>query len=310
MGEDDGLAGLGDFLPQLHVFELRTHRQRHVRDESPGRGGPYEYPPPAGSVAAREVERDVRARVLYILVALRDLVARQRRPAARAVRQHLVSAAETAATKQRRNRPPYAFDVLIRVGDVRIGVVEPISDALAHRFPVGLVAPDALATHLVESLDSDLLDLLLGGAHAELGLDALFDLDLHRQAVRVPSGFARHVEAAHGAVPAEQILDGPREDVVDARPSVGGRRAFEENELRLLVRLRLGLLEELLLFPEAEHFVFQVVGRAIGRERPEPPALRVSARRCRNGADGGELSGGPAEIADRFGRPEGAATAA
>ena len=67
-----------------------------------------------------------------------------------------------------------------------------------------------------------------------LGVDAqLFaDLDLDRQAVRVPAGFALAEVAAHRLVAREEVLDRPRQAVAGVRHAVGRRRAFVEDELR------------------------------------------------------------------------------
>src|SRR5437773_5634091 len=123
-------------------------------------------------------------------------------------------------------------------------VIEPVADARAQPLPVATVCEDALATQPIELGDTERLDLLLA-ADAEL----LLDLDLDRKPVRVPSGLAGHAIAFHRAVPAEEILDRPREDVMDARPSVRGRRAFKEHERRSVRVLFERLAKETFLLP-------------------------------------------------------------
>ncbi len=223
-------------------------------------------------------------------------MARESRPAASAVRQHLVAAVQASATEHRGQRPPDALDVIVGVGDVRIAVVEPVPDPLAQLFPVGSVAPHALPAHLVEPLDADRLDLVLRRPNAEVLLDFLLDFDLDREAVGIPAGFAGDVIAPHRAVPAEEILHRSREHVVDAGSAVGGGRAFEEDELGLPLRLCEGLLEKILLFPAREHFLLEFVGRAIGRQQAEASALLVSPRRGRHGADRGHSLFDPEEL--------------
>ena len=56
------------------------------------------------------------------------------------------------------------------------------------------------------------------------------DLDLDRQAVRVPAGFAFDQLAAHGLVAREEVFDGPRQAVARVRQAVGGGGAFVEDE--------------------------------------------------------------------------------
>src|SRR5207237_530775 len=113
------------------------------------------------------------------------------------------------SSEHRRERPPHALDVIVRVGDVRVAVVQPIADALTQLLPVGAIAPDTFAAHFVEALDTNLLDLLLCRANSEIGLDSFLDFDFDRKAVRVPASFARHVIATHRTVPAEEILHRP-----------------------------------------------------------------------------------------------------
>src|SRR5690606_35511480 len=95
-----------------------------------------------------------------------------------------------------------------------------------------------LPAHLVEARHADLLDLSLAADP-----EPLLRLDLHRQPVRVPPGDARDMTPAHRLVAADQILDRATDDVMNARPAVRRRRAFEEDE-RLTTRRRLEGPEE------------------------------------------------------------------
>jgi hypothetical protein len=63
------------------------------------------------------------------------------------------------------------------------------------------------------------------------------------------------VEATHGAMAAEEVLDRPRENVMDARATVGRRRPLEKDELRLPFGLGERLLKEIFLLPESENFL-------------------------------------------------------
>src|SRR5512141_846065 len=175
-------------------------------------------------LARLKVERDIHARILYVTISLRDFMTRQRGAAASAVRKNLVPAIKQILVVQRLERPPHTLYVVVRVRDVRIAVVEPVTDALAQLFPVGAVFPDTFAAKLVELLDADLFDLLLAG---DAKLLLYFDLD--GKAVSVPACLARNVKSAHRTMAAEQILDRPREDVMNSRASVRRRRPFEEH---------------------------------------------------------------------------------
>ncbi len=96
-------------------------------------------------------------------------------------------------------------------------------------------------------------------ADAEL----LLDLDLDRQAVRVPSRLARHAKSLHRAVAAEEILDRAREDVMDARAAVRRRRALEEHELGPTRTVALDTCKQTGLCPAREDFGLETVRRAI-----------------------------------------------
>ncbi len=80
----------------------------------------------------------------------------------------------------------------------------------------------------------------------------LLDLELHRQAVRVPAGLARHAVAAHRLVARKEVLEDARDDVVRAGPPVGRRRSLVEDELRRVLAALETLLEDAVLLPEGE----------------------------------------------------------
>src|SRR5262249_48298255 len=111
----------------------------------------------------------------------------------------------------------------------------------------------------IELRNAERLDLLLA-ADAEV----LLDFDLDRQTVRVPSRLARHPKPLHGPVPAEEIFNRPREDVVDARTSVRRRRAREEHDLRPVFAARERLSEQIFFPPAREQLALDLVGRTIG----------------------------------------------
>ena len=110
-------------------------------------------------------------------------------------------------------------------------VVEPVRDPVGEGLPLRLVLEHALPGAGVELLHAEALDVLLP---AELEL--LLDLDLHRQPVGVPAGDAGDRFALHRVEAADQVLDGPGEDVMDAGPAVGGRRTLVEHEGRPALR--------------------------------------------------------------------------
>src|SRR5436190_8820625 len=233
------------------------HRERGVAHERPRRGGPHQDPVSAFD----HIQRHINRRILHVLVPLRDLVARQCRSAARAVRQDLVPARQQTFVEQRLEGPPHALDVLVGVRDVGVVVVEPVADPLAELLPIVLVLEHALAAATVEFRDAERFDLLLA-----VDLELFLDLDLDGQTVRVPPRFALHVKAFRGAVPAKQVLQRAREHVMDAGPSVRRRRTIEEHKgRRALVRAH-RLLEETFLAPPLEQLALQFVRRTRRRQ--------------------------------------------
>src|SRR5204863_423792 len=72
-----------------------------------------------------------------------------RRTATRAVRQHFVAAVEQRLVVQPLEQPPHRLDVLVRVRDVRVLVVEPVPDPVGERFPIGFVREHTLAAQPV-----------------------------------------------------------------------------------------------------------------------------------------------------------------
>ena len=208
------------------------HRRGDVADERPGRRGPDGQRDGRAGGAGQPLGRRRRQpeahvdRVLGdVLVALGDLVARDRRAAARAVGHDLEALVEQALVPDAAQQPPDRLDVL--VGERVVGVVEvdPEADALGHPVPVLEVGEDALAAEVVELGDAVLLDLLLA-----VDAEPALDLELDRQAVAVPARLARHAVAAHRLVAREDVLEDARQDVVRARPAVGRRRALVEDE--------------------------------------------------------------------------------
>src|SRR5688572_3673577 len=263
LGEDDRPLLLAIPPHELHVRERGMHRERHVGDEGPRSCRPDEDSASGARLTPRssvELQRDIHTGIPYILVALSDLVAGKRCPASRAVRENLVSTIQEILRMQRRQRPPYALHVVVRVRDVWVFVVEPVANARAQPLPVGAIPPHALATELIEALDADLLDLLFA-ADPQL----LLDLDLHRQAMRVPPRLPEDAVSLHHAVATEEILDRAREHVMDTRLAVRRGWTLEEHEvLSTLTGLeRAG--EDVLLGPARQHFLLEHARQLLGR---------------------------------------------
>jgi len=229
---------------ELGVLGVGVHAQRDVRRKRPRRRRPRVEP---GVLAALDAEAHERGPVRHQFVALRNLVRRERGSAARAVGHDLVALVEKALVGDLLQAPPDGLDVAVLVGDVGIFHVQPEADALGHLFPLALVLPDGLLALLDERLDAVGLDLLLA-----VEPQLLFDLELDRQAVRVPAGLAQDVFALHRLIARDHVLERARLDVADVRLAVRGRRAVVERErLGALAQLD-RLLEDLPVVPELD----------------------------------------------------------
>ena len=117
-----------------HVDELGVDRDRRVGDQGPRRGGPHEQLVARLHRAAVLDHRQahVDARIDDVLIAERDLVAGERRAAARAVGHDLVALVEQPLVVDLAQRPPDRLDV--RRVERAVGVVEvdPEADALGQ----------------------------------------------------------------------------------------------------------------------------------------------------------------------------------
>ena len=165
----------------------------------------------------------VDARVLGVAVAQRDLVRGEGGAAAGAVGDDLVPLVEAPVVPEPAQRPPDRLDVGRLEGDVWVVEVDPEADSLGEPVPVLDVGEDRLAAALVELGDAVGLDLLLGG-----NPQVLFDLQLDREPVTVPTRLARDAVAAHRAVAGIDVLEHTGEDVAGVGPAIGRRRALVE----------------------------------------------------------------------------------
>jgi hypothetical protein len=195
---------------------------------------------------------DVDTRVLDILVALGDLVARERGAVPRAVRDDLEAFVEQVLVPQPAQRPPDRLDVVGVQRPVGLLEVDPVADPLGQPVPVLEELEYALAALAVELRDAVLLDLRL-----VLDPELLLDGDLHRQAVAVPAALAVAVEAAHRLKAREDVLEHAREHVVGARAAVGGRRALVEDVRRRALTAAQRLVVDVEPAPALEDLLFE-----------------------------------------------------
>ncbi len=218
IGESDEL-GAGECLRDPHVRSEQLFGQRLGDDEVvvcadvgelrvDGDGGiGHERPRrrrPDHELAARARKDHVGRWVDHVLVdaGLAEFVARERRAATRAVRDHLQSLEQEVLLVDRLQRPPDRLDVARVERPVRVLGVHPVADAVGQPRPVIDVAEHDLTAAGVEAVDPVALDvgLLL---HPQLALDGEFD----RQAVAVPAALTVDLVPAHRPVAGEDVLE-------------------------------------------------------------------------------------------------------
>jgi hypothetical protein len=159
---------------------------------------------------------------------------------------------EQALVEDLLQRPPDRLDVLGVHRAVGVVQVDPVPHP-GRQLGEGVGVPGHRFTALgVELRDAVVLDVLLA-AEAQL----LLDRQLHREAVAVPAGLARHVVAAHGAEAGEDVLEDPGFDVVGTRHAVGGGRTLVEDPFGAALGLFEAAGEHLALAPEVEHRALQ-----------------------------------------------------
>ena len=87
--------------------------------------------------------------------------------------------------------------------------------------------------------------------------------------MRIPPRLPWDMEPAHGAMAAEEVLDGPREHMMDAGASIRGRRPLIEDPGRRVGASGLRGREDPIGGPPAKDLLFEVIGRAVAGEEAE-----------------------------------------
>ena len=225
----------------LGVVLLRVHTEADVGRQGPGRGGPCQEV----SVLADHLEPDDGRALLHILVALGNLLGRQRRSTAGAVRHDLKSLVEKPLLPDLLQRPPLRLDILIVIGNVRMLHIRPETNGSGEILPHALVFPDTLLTFINKWLQAVLLDLILA-----VQTQGPLHFQLHRQSVSIPAGLPWHLIALHGAVAGDHILDDTGQHMPDVGLAVGRRRAVVEHIDLIALTLLHTLLKDVVFLPE------------------------------------------------------------
>ena len=146
------------------------------------------------------------------------------------------------------------------IGHIRMLHIRPKADRVGEILPHALILPDAFLTFADERLQSVFLDLLLA-VQSQL----LFDLQLDRQTVGVPTRLARHHIALHSTVTRDHILDNAGEHMPDVRLTVRRRGAVIKGIGLALLTVIHTFLENTVVRPELFNFFFASDKVEIGR---------------------------------------------
>ena len=216
-------------------------------------------------VEQRKAHEERRVRALLVDAALRQLVLRDRRPAARAPLGRAVALVEVPALVHLAQEPPDVLDVRVREREVVVAPVHPLTETNGSFGEGARGSHDDVAATARELGQSVLLDLSLR-VQPELALDA----DLDPQPLTVESVLVPLVEAAHGLVALEDVLQRPSPGRVHAENHPVGRHgAVDEAEPRPVRVLRTQLRERLLALPDGEQLELERVVIRLVRERCE-----------------------------------------
>ena len=239
----------------LAVGILGVDAQRHVAGQRPGGGRPRQE---VGVLALHLKAHDSTA-LLDGLIALRHLMAGKRGAAAGAVRHDLKALIQKPAVVNALERPPFTFDIIVIVGDIGVVHIRPKTHRPGEILPHALILPHAFLAVRNKGLQPVLLYLVLA-----VQTQLLFHLQLYRQSVGIPAGDAQHRLALHGLIAGNQILDGAGKHMADMGLAVGGGRAVEKGEIIRAVAQVEALVDNIVVLPELEHFLFALVKMHVG----------------------------------------------
>ena len=267
-GSDERLVGVARGRDPLSVLAepvvgVGLDGRRDVRRERPRRRRPDDERL-AGLVEEREADEQGRVDPILVHAALRELVLRDRRAAARAPLRRTVPLVQEAALEHELEEPPDVLDVRVGEREVVVPPVHPLAEPLRavrelRRRPDHLVA--APARELGEPV---LLDLPLR-VEPELALDP----DLDPETLAVEAVLVALVEALQRLVALEDVLECSPPGGMDGERLVRRHGAVDEAEARAGGVLGTQAVEGRLALPRLEDLELEGVMVRLVRQRCE-----------------------------------------
>ncbi len=246
------------------VVRIGLDGGRDVRGQRP-RGRRPDDERLAGMVEEWEANVERRVGALLVDAALRQLVLRDRRPAARAPLGRAVALVEVTALVHLAQEPPDVLDVGVREGEVVASPVHPLAETNGSFGERARGPHDHVAATARELGQAVLLDLSLR-VQPELALDA----DLDPEALAVEPVLIPLMEPPHGLVALEDVLERPSPGRVHTENhSVRGDGPVDEAEPRPPGVLLPQPGERLLALPEIEKLELERVVIRLVRQRCE-----------------------------------------
>ncbi len=242
---------IGMAVRRLHpaVSLLRVHAQGHIGGQRPGRGGPCQEI----SVLPGYLKANHGGAFFHQLIALGHFLGGQGGTAAGAVGNDLKAFIQKSLVPDLFQRPPLGLDKIIVISHIRIVHVGPEAHCAGEILPHALVFPDALLAFVDKGFQAVGFDLILAVQPQQF-----FHLDLHRQAMGIPSCLAGHHIALHGAVTGDHVLDNPGLHMADVGLAVGRRRpVIKSIGLPVFVFLQ-AFAEDIMFLPEPLHLLLPV----------------------------------------------------
>ena len=241
------------------VLRLRVHGGCDVRRQRPRRRRP-DHERLALPIEQRQAHVERRVGAILVDARLRELVLRERCPAARAPLGRAMAHVEPALVVHLLEHPPDVLDVRVAERVVVVPPVHPHAEPLRATGELPRVPDDGVAALRGELVEPVRLDLLLR-VEAELVLDA----DLDPQALAVEPVLIALIEPAEALVALEDVLQGAAPGRMDGEGLVGRDRAVEERENWPTAVTLAKPLEDTLGLPPGQNLLFE--RRVIGHRR-------------------------------------------
>ena len=244
-----------------YIVNLRAYTECGVGSQGPRRGSPSheEGRAPTRHFGLRVLHaEECRAGgVLHVAVAtwLVQLMARQASTGSGAIGLNGVALIEQTFIVELLQQIPQGLYIFVVVGDVGVVKVDEVTHLLREIAPLLGVHHHVLAAFLVILLRRDILLRLLV---VDVGLgDAqrLLHAQLHRQAVCVPACLALYLEATHGLIAVERVLQCTSQYMMNARMTISRGRTLEEYELRASLTLINAAMKDVILHPFLQNLI-------------------------------------------------------